>query len=85
MKTNMPEMGNGIGIGGSVAWVFGYFKHIDWLTTTGVLVAVGGFLINWHYSRQRDKRDAAAEKRERERHEIEMRWLRGEVQDGNEQ
>ncbi|MGF6147098.1 Uncharacterised protein [Kingella potus] len=77
--SNLPEIGHGITWTGAIGSFVGAVKSIDLLTVVGALVAVGGFLMNWHYSRQREKREAERredEKRENARreqiHEMEM-------------
>lgn len=79
MKNTLDATGNGISLIGSFTWIFAWFKSIDWLTTVGVVVAVGGFLMNMYYSRQRNQREARetlireeAAKREQRKHELEM-------------
>jgi hypothetical protein len=37
------------GIGSVLVWAAG----IDWLAITGVVVAIGGFLVNWYYQHKR--------------------------------
>ncbi|WP_390893128.1 holin, partial [Neisseria bacilliformis] len=49
--SNLPEIGQGITWTGAVGSFVGAIKSIDLLTVVGALVAVGGFLMNWHYSR----------------------------------
>jgi hypothetical protein len=78
--SNLPEIGQGITWTGAVGSFVGAIKSIDLLTVVGALVAVGGFLMNWYYSRQREHREVERredEKRENERreqiHAMEMR------------
>lgn len=44
----------------------------------GLLVAIGGFWMNWHYKRKEDRRSEAAARREQEEHDARMkRYLAG--------
>lgn len=73
MKTsNLPEIGQGITWTGAVGSFVGAIKSIDLLTVVGALVAVGGFLMNWHYSRQRNERERREDERKEEVHRLEM-------------
>ena len=73
MKTsNLPEIGQGITWTGAVGSFVGAIKSIDLLTVVGALVAVGGFLMNWHYSLQRNERERREDERKEEVHRLEM-------------
>lgn len=70
--SNLPEIGQGITWTGAVGSFVGAIKSIDFLTVVGALVAVGGFLMNWHYSRQRNERERREDERKEEVHRLEM-------------
>ncbi|WP_315360688.1 holin [Neisseria bacilliformis] len=70
--SNLPEIGQGITWTGAVGSFVGAIKSIDLLTVVGALVAVGGFLMNWHYSRQRNERERREDARKEEVHRLEM-------------
>lgn len=70
--SNLPEIGQGITWTGAVGSFVGAIKSIDLLTVVGALVAVGGFLMNWHYSRQRNERERREDERKEEVHRLEM-------------
>ena len=70
--SNLPEISQGITWTGAVGSFVGAIKSIDLLTVVGALVAVGGFLMNWHYSRQRNERERREDERKEEVHRLEM-------------
>ena len=70
--SNLPEIGQGITWTGAVGSFVGAIKSIDLLTVVGALVAVGGFLMNWYYSRQRNERERREDERKEEVHRLEM-------------
>lgn len=41
---------------GAGASVFGWFVSNEFAVLVGVLIAVGGFLVNWYYRAKEDKR-----------------------------
>ena len=65
--SNLPEISQGITWTGAVGSFVGAIKSIDLLTVVGALVAVCGFLMNWHYSRQRERREVERRKEENPR------------------
>ena len=83
--SNLPEISQGITWTGAVGSFVGAIKSIDLLTVVGALVAVCGFLMNWHYSRQRERREVERRKEEKKIHdlevqkrELELKKIRGE-------
>ncbi len=70
--SNLPEIGQGITWTGAVGSFVGAIKSIDLLTVVGALVAVGGFLMNWHYSRQRERREVERREEEKKIHDLEV-------------
>lgn len=70
--SNLPEISQGITWTGAVGSFVGAIKSIDLLTVVGALVAVGGFLMNWYYSRQRNERERREDARKEEVHRLEM-------------
>ena len=71
--SNLPEIGQGITWTGAVGSFVGAIKSIDLLTVVGALVAVGGFLMNWHYSRRRERREVERREEEKKIHDIEVK------------
>lgn len=71
--SNLPEIGQGITWTGAVGSFVGAIKSIDLLTVVGALVAVGGFLMNWHYSRQRERREVERREEEKKIHDLEVK------------
>ena len=71
--SNLPEIGQGITWTGAVGSFVGAIKSIDFLTVVGALVAVGGFLMNWHYSRQRERREVERREEEKKIHDLEVK------------
>lgn len=71
--SNLPEIGQGITWTGAVGSFVGAIKSIDLLTVVGALVAVGGFLMNWHYSRRRERREVERREEEKKIHDLEVR------------
>lgn len=43
---------------GGIAGFWGWVDNINWLGVIGGLVAIGGFLVNFHFQWRRDKREA---------------------------
>lgn len=87
MKSNPADIGNGVSLMGGLGWVLGYFQKIDWLTLMGVLVALGGFAMNWYYNHKRNHRETMdAENRrlialrEQHRHDLEIRRMELELE-----
>lgn len=78
MRSNLSDTGQGISVGGAMTSVMGALAQVEWMTIIGVVVAIGGFLMNWYYSRQRNEREKSEERRAQERHELEMQQLRRE-------
>ena len=70
--SNLPEISQGITWTGAVGSFVGAIKSIDLLTVVGALVAVCGFLMNWHYSRQRERREVERRKEEKKIHDLEV-------------
>lgn len=70
--SNLPEIGQGITWTGAVGSFVGAIKSIDLLTVVGALVAVGGFLMNWYYSRQRERREVERREEEKKIHDLEV-------------
>lgn len=86
MKNTLETTGNGISLMGGLTWVVAWAQSIEWLTVVGVLVAVGGFLMNVYYSRQRNLREAEeallkaeAAKRDQRKHDLEIKRLEAEI------
>lgn len=71
--SNLPEIGQGITWTGAVGSFVGAIKSIDLLTVVGALVAVGGFLMNWHYSRRRERREVERREEEKKIHDLEVK------------
>lgn len=77
-SSNLPEIGQGITWTGAIGSVVGAVKSIDLLTVVGALVAIGGFLMNWYYSRQRNEREKKIHDLEVQKRELELKKTRGE-------
>lgn len=43
----------------------------------GLIVSIFGFLVNWHYKREENKRELAEEERKKEIHRLQMQKLMG--------
>ena len=71
-SSNLPEIGQGITWTGAFGSFVGAIKSIDLLTVVGALVAVGGFLMNWHYSRRRERREVERREEEKKIHDLEV-------------
>lgn len=47
-----------VGYGGSLSGVVSaWFGSIDLVVWVSVIIAIGGFLMNWYFARKKDKRD----------------------------
>ncbi len=68
--------------GGAGGTLLGWAASIDWLTLAGVVIALLGFLLNAYFQYKKSKRDELESllrmQREQDKHEIEMKKLRGE-------
>ena len=70
--SNLPEISQGVTWTGAVGSFVGAIKSIDLLTVVGALVAVCGFLMNWYYSRQRERREVERREEEKKIHDLEV-------------
>lgn len=52
----MAAAGTKATYGGAGASVFGWFVSNEFAVLVGVVIAVGGFLVNWYYRHKEDKR-----------------------------
>ncbi len=55
----LAAVGSKATYGGAGASVFGWFTSNEFALLVGVVVAVGGFVINWYYKHKEDKRRQA--------------------------
>jgi hypothetical protein len=69
-----------IGAAGGVSAIVGGLTATDIAAFGGLVVAVMGVLIQWHYKRKADRRDAAADRRDAELHAARLAELREENQ-----
>lgn len=60
---------------GAVAGLAGWAISINWLGLCGVLVALAGLIVSWHYQRKRYRLEAEAHERARIEHEARIRQL----------
>lgn len=67
---------NNTTLSGAVAGVAGWAMSVNWVGLLGLLVAVAGFLISWHYQRKRYRLEAESKERERIEHEARMVAIR---------
>lgn len=51
--------GKTAGIGGALAAAASWISGVNWVTVSGVLVAVGGFIVNLYFNYRRDRREQA--------------------------
>lgn len=51
----------------------------DWAIVGGLVIAVAGFILQWHFQRRRDQREEIRRTEEREEHEARMELLKGGV------
>lgn len=49
--------GKTAGIGGALAAAASWVSGVNWVTVSGVLVAVGGFIVNLYFNYRRDLRE----------------------------
>lgn len=55
----LATVGSKATYGGAGASVFGWFTSNEFALLVGVIVAVGGFAVNWYYKHKEDKRRQA--------------------------
>lgn len=76
------------GVGSKTTYVGAGGISLSWLFTSefgfvfGAFVALAGLVMNMYYSRKRDRREQAHERRLQEEHELRMQALRLDVPDG---
>lgn len=56
-------------------WSLGWLTSVDWLAIISAIVLVGTAIGNWYFRRRKDRR-------EQERHDLEMANLRRDSQQG---
>lgn len=81
MKNSLAETGSNITWGGATTCAVGFISQIEWVSIVGVLIAVGGFVMNWHYGRQRNRREADDARLKKEKHDLEIELLKKRIQD----
>lgn len=66
---------NNTTVTGAAAGVAGWLMSINWIGLTGVLVAIAGLLVSWHYQRKRYRLEAESHERARLEHEARMKAI----------
>ncbi|OSI16513.1 hypothetical protein BWD09_07040 [Neisseria dentiae] len=91
MKNITMETGSGISWGGAGIGLLGLVNEIEWVTLVGMVVAIGGFVMNFYFSYKKDRREAQLssmkESRDKEEHELKKQVYLSQIKhrSGNEQ
>lgn len=72
----VADVGSNATYGGAGIGVIGLINEIDFVAITGLVIALGGFVINWHYRRKDDKRKQDDERRKQELHELKVEKIK---------
>lgn len=78
MRTEAAELAVA-SVASKSTWAGALVGFVGWLTSNqgvgliGVLVAVGGLMINWHYKRENGKRLRAEDARRQREHDLRIR------------
>lgn len=59
VDTTLATIGSKATYTGAGTSVFGWFTSNEFALLVGVIVAVGGFIVNWYYKHKEDKRRQA--------------------------
>ena len=82
LETAVAAAGSKATYAGAGGTLVGWAASIDWLAWAGFVIALLGFLLNAYFQYKKSKRDELESllrmQREQDKHEIEMKKLRGE-------
>jgi len=86
MKNITMETGSGISWGGAGIGLLGLVNEIEWVTVVGMVVAIGGFVMNFYFSYKKDSREAQLlsmkESRDKEEHELKKQVYLSQIKHG---
>lgn len=88
MKSISTETGSGISWGGVGIGFMGLMQEVEWVTVVGLAAAVGGFLMNFYFSYQKNRREEEEHRRhmliENEEHEMKKQVYKSQIEHCNE-
>ena len=86
MKHITMETGSGISWGGAGIGLLGLVNEVEWVTMIGLVVAIGGFVINFYFSYKKDHREERLslmkEVRDQEEHELKKQVYKTQIKHG---